>query len=70
MSNSDNSGFLMILLWLVSIALSIGSGILAWNWIDPQNFGGGILFIIVWGIFSAIGYFIGMGLIALLSGMK
>ena len=69
MSNSDNSGFFLALLWLATIAISIGSGILAWNWIDPDSFFGAILFIIAWGIMSKIGHLIAMGIVAVIGGM-
>lgn len=68
MSNSSNDGCMVGLLWVATIAISIGSGILAWNWIEPESFGGAIIFLIVWGVMSKIGHFIGMGLVALFSG--
>ncbi|GAA4932897.1 hypothetical protein GCM10023314_01630 [Algibacter agarivorans] len=69
MSNSDNGGTLIGLIWLVTIGISIGSGIMAWNWIEPDSFFGAIGFLIVWGILSRIGHFLAMGLAALLGGM-
>jgi len=69
MSSSDNGGALVALLWIVTIIISIGSGILAWNWIEPESFWGAIGFLIVWGILSKIGHFLAMGLVALLGGM-
>lgn len=69
MSNSDNGGALVALMWIVTILISIGSGILAWNWIEPENFWGAIGFLIVWGILSKIGHFLAMGLVALFGGM-
>ncbi len=68
MSNSGNDGCFLALLWIVTIAISIGSGILAWNWIEPESFGGALLFLIAWGIMSKIGHFIAIGLVALFSG--
>jgi len=68
MSNSDNEGCLIALLWIVTVAISIGSGILAWNWVEPESFGGAIIFLIAWGVMSKIGHFIAMGLVALFSG--
>ena len=66
MSNSDNEGRAIgALLLIVTIAIAIGSGILAWNWIDPHSFWGGIKFLIVWGVLSSIGFFIAMGLMSL-----
>jgi NAD dependent epimerase/dehydratase family enzyme len=51
MSNSNNGGALVGLIYLITIGISIGSGIMAWNWIDPDSFFGAIGFIIV----SALG---------------
>jgi NAD dependent epimerase/dehydratase family enzyme len=69
MSNSDNGGALIGLMWLVTIGISIGSGVMAWNWIEPESFFGAIGFLIAWGILSKIGHFLAMGLVALLGGM-
>ena len=66
MNNSDNTGMLLGLMWLVTIGISIGSGVLAWNWIDPDSFLGAIGFLIVWAILSKIGHFIAMALMAVL----
>jgi len=70
MSNSDSGGCLIGLLWLVTIGISIGSGVTAWNWIEPDSFFGAIGFLIVWAILSKIGHFIAMGLVAVLGGME
>ena len=64
--NNTAAGCLAAFLWIGAIALSIGSGILAWNWIDPDSFLGGIKFLIVWGILSWIGYLVIAGIIALI----
>ncbi len=69
MSNSDNGGCLVALLWIVTIGISIGSGVMAWNWIEPDSFLSGVGFIILWGILSKVGHFLTMGLVALLGGM-
>jgi len=68
MSNS-NDGCLVIFLWIATIAISIGSGIMAWNWIEPESFWGAICFLILWGILSKVGHFLAMGLVALIGGM-
>lgn len=70
MNDSEIGAILVALLWIVTIVISIGSGILAWNWIKPDNFWGAIVFIVVWGIFSKIGHYIAMGIVALLGGLK
>lgn len=69
MSNSDNGGALVALLWIVTIIISIGSGVMAWNWIEPESFLGAIGFLILWGILSKVGHLLAMGLVALLGGM-
>ncbi len=69
MSSSDNGGALVALLWIVTILISIGSGVMAWNWIEPESFLGAIGFLILWGILSKIGHFLAIGLVALLGGM-
>ena len=69
MSNSDNGGCLVALIWIVTTGISIGSGIMAWNWIEPDSFLGAIGFLILWGILSKVGHFLAMGLVALLGGM-
>ena len=68
MSNS-NDGCLFGFLWIATIAISIGSGIMAWNWIEPESFWSAIAFLILWGILSKVGHFLAMGLVALIGGM-
>ena len=69
MSSSDNGGALIGLMWLVTIGISIGSGVMAWNWIEPDSFLGAIGFLIVWAILSKIGHFLAMALVAIMGGM-
>lgn len=69
MSSSDNSGALVALMWIVTVLISIGSGVMAWNWIEPESFLGGIGFLILWGILSKVGHFLAMGLVVMLGGM-
>jgi hypothetical protein len=61
-----NSGALVMFMWIGTIALSIFSGVLAWDWVEPESFLGAIGFLIVWGIFSKIGHFLMFGVIYLL----
>jgi len=68
MSNS-NYGYLLVFVWIATIGISIGSGIMAWNWMEPENFWGAIGFLILWGILSKVGHFLAMGLVALIGGM-
>ena len=67
MSNSGGGAFIVIM-WLVTIGISIGSGIMAWNWIEPNSFFGVVGFLIAWGLFSKIGHVLAMGLVAILGG--
>jgi|AntRauTorckE5430_2_1112549.scaffolds.fasta_scaffold06191_3 NAD dependent epimerase/dehydratase family enzyme len=69
MSNSNNGGALVGLIYLITIGISIGSGIMAWNWIDPDSFFGAIGFIIVWGILSKIGHFLAVLIVSALGGL-
>jgi hypothetical protein len=69
MSNSENGGGLIGLMWLVTIGISIGSGVMAWNWIEPDSFFGAIGFLIAWGILSKIGHFLAMALVAIIGGI-
>ncbi|MFJ1440749.1 hypothetical protein ACILFQ_02420 [Capnocytophaga canimorsus] len=71
MSNSDNtsSGCLAILGLLIYPVTWIGTGIMAWNWVDPSGFGGALLFLIVWGILGAIVQFIGTLIITGIASM-
>ena len=33
-----NSGALVMFMWIGTIALSIYSGVLAWDWVEPESF--------------------------------
>lgn len=50
------AGCLGVLVIILDIAVVIGSGVLAWNWIDPDSFGRGLLFVVVWGCLGRVGY--------------
>lgn len=54
MSNSDESGCLFVVMIIIYVAAWIGTGRLAWNWVEPDSFGGAILFLVVWGILGYI----------------
>jgi hypothetical protein len=56
-SNADGC-FFSALIVIGHVVSWIGSGVLAWNWIDPDSFGRAVLFIIVWGIIGGITDFI------------
>jgi len=54
--------FIHIIAW-------IGSGSLAWNWVEPDSFGGAIIFIIAWGVLGYIAQTIGLLIIAGIASM-
>ena len=59
MRNSDAAGGLLAAIMLIGAITSwILSGIVSWNWVEPESFGGAILFIIVWGIMGKVFDFI------------
>jgi len=66
--NSSNGTALVALLWILTIGISIGSGILAWNWIEPDNFWDALVFLIIWGVLSKVGHFIAMAIVAVFAG--
>jgi len=65
MSDTSEAGCLSIAIIIITVAISIGSGMIAWNWIEPEGFWGAIVFIIAWGVLSKIGHLIAMGIAAL-----
>lgn len=70
MENSNNNGIVALLIWLITILISILSGIFAWDWIEPESFSGAIGFIILWGIISTIGHYLALGIVAIFGGIK
>lgn len=66
--DNSNAGAVVTFMWLITIALSIGSGVLSWNWIEPESFFGAIGFLIFWGILSKISHFIAFGILIALFG--
>jgi hypothetical protein len=55
-------------LWFINIVLDILGGILAWNIVEPESFGGGVLFLILWGVFAAIAYPVSLILTGIIYG--
>lgn len=64
MNNSNNSGFLGIAIIGIYIAAWIGTGTMAWNWIEPTSFWGAIKFLLAWGLLGYIAQLIGMAIIS------
>jgi hypothetical protein len=50
MSNSSDGAGLGFLLVLVTIGSWLGSGYMAWNWVNPHSFGSTLVFLFVWPI--------------------
>jgi hypothetical protein len=63
MNNSSAGGFLAILMILATIGSWIGSGVIAWNWVEPDSFFSAVGFLIVWGILGKV-FNVVFGLIA------
>ena len=59
MENSRESGALGLVV-IITILISIFSGVFAWNLVEPKTFWGGVGFLILWGVFSKIGHYIAM----------
>lgn len=70
MSDSNNGVVLVAFLWITTIAISIFSGFLAWDWVEPESFWGAIGFLLLWGILSTIGHYIALGIAAIFGGIK
>ena len=66
MSDSESNGILVI---VITFVITIISGILAWSWIEPKCFWEAIGFLIAWGIFSSIGYFLAIVIAGIFSSM-
>lgn len=52
--DDSSAGSLVVLTVIVTIGAWIGTGIAAWNWIEPDSFWGGIKFIFAWGLLGYI----------------
>ena len=65
MSDSSEAGCLSLAIIIITVVISIGSGMIAWDWIEPEGFWGAIVFLIAWGVLSKIGHLIAMGIAAL-----
>ncbi|WP_210489879.1 hypothetical protein [Rufibacter aurantiacus] len=63
MGNSNSTGgILAILMFIATMTSWIGSGVVSWNLVEPDSFGGAVIFIIVWGIMGKVFDFV-LGLI-------
>ncbi|PIY09171.1 MAG: hypothetical protein COZ18_08465 [Flexibacter sp. CG_4_10_14_3_um_filter_32_15] len=48
MSNSSEGTGIAFLFVVVTIGSWLGSGYMAWNWIEPHSFGSTLVFLFVW----------------------
>lgn len=70
MGNSSNDGCASALIIVLQIAAWLVSGMISWNFVEPDSFGGAILFLIVWSILGGILHFIAMMLGIFIFGDK
>ncbi len=59
---NENNGITFVL-WLLTIAASICSGMLAWHITEPESFLGALGFLLVWGILSKVAHFVFFGIV-------
>lgn len=54
MGNTDTGGGCLVVLsaFVVPVVVFVGSGLLAWRWIEPDTFWRGVLFVFVWGVLT------------------
>lgn len=58
MSNSSIGCIFEWLFFIATAAVCIGSGFLAWDWIEPDSFWSVVGFLIIWGVLAKVGHFI------------
>ncbi len=69
MTHHDNSGGCLAgSLMLGMVGSWIGSGIIAWNWIEPDSFGRVLIFLLAWGALSWLCTFVLNAVILLIGG--
>ncbi len=57
MSNSTDEAagcFMLIVTVAVKLTAWLGSGVIAWEWVEPDNFSSALLFMLSWSILGAI----------------
>jgi hypothetical protein len=69
MSNENNGGCLVIAMLVIYAFAWFGTGIMAWDWIEPDSFWGGIKFLITWTLLGYLAHFIGGLIIAGLASL-
>ena len=64
MSDSNGGCFIAGLTIGGTIAIVIGTGILTWSWIEPDDFWSAVVFVLVWGVLGKIGHMLLMLIVA------
>lgn len=59
----DQEGCLVGVLLIGQVASWIGSGYLAWDWLEPDSFWNVVLFILVWGLLAKVFLLVWGGLV-------
>lgn len=52
--------------FVAPVVAFVGSGLLAWQWIEPDNFGRGVLFVFVWGVLT---YLFRLAIVLIIGGI-
>jgi hypothetical protein len=63
---NDLGSILAVILLFGTVGICVLAGITAYNWIDPETLGGGLLFMGAWALCSYAGYLLLSRLIGLL----
>jgi hypothetical protein len=71
MSNSEAAagGCLAISMIVISVVTWLGTGYIAYDWVEPEGFWGSIKFLIVWSILGYIAQLVGGLIVAGISSM-
>lgn len=68
MANSEGIGCLGLLIPLGYLIAWVGSGLTAYDWVNPHSFGGVLIFLFVWSIMGYVLQLLLLGLVA--EGLK
>jgi len=63
---SHKSPALQVLLWTLTAIVSIGSGLMAWKWMEPESGFGIFGFLMVWLVLTKIGHYFAEGFVKVL----
>lgn len=58
MANSGDRSFIEGVMLILSLIVWIVAGVWAWDWIEPESFGGALVFLLAWGVLGYIGHII------------